>query len=310
MIRVDQANRILHFLAARRQLIREGTLSGEALEQKAADMAARWMYRVDAPLHPAYATPVGRAAKSSTAIAAVTAFMKGKLANFQVVLRAVNGFARDKDVKKLAYKLSISVLGMAGAFTAVGLLGRYLSGRKPGEELGGIPGDFVENALGNVYGATEAIRLIRSKSPYGVQVFSSPPVAAAERVGQGLVGLRVAIEKSSGDKAMRAALALVRGSASLAGIPTDQAVNLVRFIRTTAGGQPTDDEVDALQAADESEPVAQAALERIVRRGWTLAKARTIVRSRARREGWAPDLLTRRLAALSQRWRRQQRRTA
>jgi len=106
---------------------------------------------------------------------------------------------------------------------------------------------------------------------------------------------------------MRAALALVRGSASLAGIPTDQAVNLVRFIRTTAGGQPTDDEVDALQAADESEPVAQAALERIVRRGWTLAKARTIVRSRARREGWAPDLLNRRLAALSQRWRRQQR---
>jgi hypothetical protein len=230
MIRVDQANRILHYLAARHQLIREGNLSGEPLEQKAADMAARWMYRVDAPLHPAYATPVGRAARTSTLIAAVTPFTKGKLANFQVVLRAINDYARDGDAKKLAYKLSIAGIVAAG-FTAIGVGGAYFAGRKVGEGLGGVPGDFVENALGNVYGATEAIRLIRSKSPYGVQVFSSPPVAAAERVGRGLVGLRVAIEKGGTDKALAAASKILRGSAALAGIPTDQAVNLIRFGR-------------------------------------------------------------------------------
>ena len=236
MIRVDQSNRLVHFLAARRQLIREGKLTGEALDQAAADMAARWMYRTDAPMHSAYETPVGRAAKGSTAVASVTAFTKGRLANWQVVRRALDAYRRDKDVKKLLYKLTIA-LAIAGAFTTVTVAGAYLSGRKPGQGLGGVPGDFVENALGNTYGATEAIRLIRSKSAYGVQVFSSPPVAAAERVGQGLVGLRTAIEKQSGDKALAASVKLLRGSASLAGIPTDQAFNLIRFVQ--ARGAPS-----------------------------------------------------------------------
>jgi len=236
MIRVDQSNRIVHFLAAIRQLMRENKLTGEALYQRAGDMAARWMYRVDAPVtSAAYNTPVGRAGKFSTAVAAVTAFMKGRLANFQVMLRAINEYRRDKDLSKLLYKLTIGAIVAAG-FTAVGIGGAYLSGRKVGEGRGGVAGDFVENALGNTYGATEAIRLIRSKSAYGVQVFSSPPVAAAERVGQGLVGLRTAIEKSSGDKAFSASLKLLRGSASLAGIPTDQAFNLVRFMQSMRVG--------------------------------------------------------------------------
>jgi len=164
---------------------------------------------------------------------------------------------------------------VAAGFTAIQVAGAYFAGRKVGEGLGGIPGDFVENALGNVYGGTEAIRLIRSKSPYGVQVFSSPPVAAAERVGQGLVGLRVAIEKSSGDKAMRAALALVRGSASLAGIPTDQAVNLVRFIRTTATGQPTPEKPGVSRAA--YQPIKKG------KRGWPARKPKPRTYAEARR---------------------------
>ena len=330
-IRVDQGNRILQFLAAYHELEESGNLSGPRLENAAADRMAYWLYRSDAPLHPAYETPIGRAAKASTAVAAVTAFTKGRIANWNVVRRAIDQYRRDGDAKALAYRLAVAVLGMAAAFTGIGVLGSYLSGRTPGQGAGGVAGDFVENALGNTYGSTEIIRAIRAKSPFAVHVFSSPPIAAAERAAQGLIGLRDAIEKGSSQKALSASLKLLRGSASLAGIPTDQAVNLGRFIHVRAAVRAASrkEVVGGAKAAGEAKGAAEGeagdrrllaasgqggggerAVAALRATGMTLPAARTALRAAMRRAGIGFQERMERLRLLTSRWRGSGRRAA
>jgi hypothetical protein len=296
MIFMDLWNRAIQFLAARRQLASEKPeLKGEVLDQAAADLAAWWMYRVDAPMHPAYETPVGRAARESTAVAAVTAFTQGRIAGWNVILRAIDDYRRTGDVGALARRLGIAVFGLAALFTAGGALISVLSGRKPGEARGGIAGDFAENAIGQVYGGQELARLIRGKTP----VVSSPPLQAMERFGSGVASMHGAIEKGDRTRMLGASVNMIRGAAHLAGIPTNQAANLVRLVRahTGAAAEIVSMSADVLSASGPAGSVAS------IRGRMTLAQARTALRKLAKERGMDPKELAERLKRLTDRYR-------
>jgi hypothetical protein len=299
MIFMDLWNRAIQFIAARRQLAAEKPgLKGEALDQAAADLAAWWMYRVDAPMHPAYETTVGRAARESTAVAALTAFTQGRIAGWQVILRAIDDFSRTGDTKALARRLGVAVLGLAALFTAGGALIAVLSGRKPGEGRGGIAGDMAENAIGQVYGGQELARLLRGKTP----VVSSPPLQAMERFGRGVASMHGAIEKGDRTRMLGASVNMIRGAAHLAGIPTNQVANLVRLVRAHSGDVAAPAAPSGMASAVLAASGPAGSVESLHGR-MTLAAARTLLRKLARERKMDPKELAERLKRLTDRWR-------
>jgi hypothetical protein len=270
--------------------------------------------------NPQFLTGLARAARGSPALRPIV-FLKSQ--NAQVLNRLIESVTRFRQNPTAPGALKALLVSLA----AMGIVSpayqvmvnkareKVYAGFQPQKNApwGGVAMDMVETNLSNVYLLGDLVHAARSKSG---DMRGSPWGEVAQGGMRGFGDVMHALNQWKDDDpkaratGLRAAERLARSIGTLVGVPVAFPLGLGKGIYRMGGGGPADDEVDALQAADESEPVAQAALERIVRRGWTLAKARTIVRSRARREGWAPDLLNRRLAALSQRWRRQQRRTA
>jgi hypothetical protein len=268
MLWMDLNTRVHDYFAFLRQLKAEGKLTGEALKQEAADLTARMMYRMDAPMHPAYETQVGREAKRSVAVAGFTTFTQGMIAQWNGVVRAVYDFQHTGKTGPLLWRLAILGVAIPTAFTIID----WLRGGKA-QGRGGIAGDFAENALGNVYGAREAIRLIRAPSAGTAQPFSSPPLNALTRLGQGLVGLRNAAEKADRDRALTASVKLLRGAGALAGIPSNGVWNVARLLQRAAGTAP------------EKPGVSRAAYQPIKKgkRGWPARKPKPRTYAEARR---------------------------
>jgi hypothetical protein len=227
---MDTTDQCIKFLAAGKQLKEEEGLTGEDLDRAAADMAAGLLYRTGNAMHPAYETPVGRAAKGSTAVAAVTPFTQGRLAQFNNAVRAWLQYQRDGNWKALSRRLVILAIGIPTGMALVGTAMALLMGRK--ERPGGFPADVLEHAAGNVYGGGEIVRLLRGGG-YG-SVISSPPLEAIQRTGEGIRGLTTGIEKSDRRRALLGAAGLMRGLATMAGAPADATWQLGRAI--TAGG--------------------------------------------------------------------------
>jgi hypothetical protein len=235
----DTCVRVHNYLAFLEQAAREG-LTGEAAKQRAADLAVRMMYRADAPQNPAYESLVGRAAKRSWLIKAFTLFTQGVNAQWNMIRRAATQYAKDKNAGALAWRLTILLGIVPLAYTAIQRARDFVfRGGQPSKKPTTWAGDYAENAIGGIYGASLAYNLVRGQGGYGGGIRPTPAMTAVERTGQGLSDLRKAITESDPKAARRGALRLLRGSTALAGIPTDQAFQLARMVEgVQTGGQP------------------------------------------------------------------------
>ena len=222
---VDKRIRIRDYLAFLRIAEAQG-LTGEAAKQQAARETLRMMVRTDVPQDPAYESAIGRLARRNIGAKSLTVFTQGKNALYQMEARALKTYAQDRDARGLLWRLAIIAGPMVGGYAAIGGGVGWLYGGSRRDRS--LVGDYVGNALGNIYGAEEAWDLLRARSGYEAEPRHTPVYAALMRAAKGTVDLKRALAESKPEAARRGALTLVRGLSALGGIPTDQVFQIAR----------------------------------------------------------------------------------